>query len=133
MGAHMPLPRPMASTKPPSSELLEEVGPFGTRFKVAMDYDFFLRAYRSGKSLKVVDTALSVMRDIGISWQMGWPHTRERLFEVKAVHYKSCNSMLLRIFYFLLWRAYLPYWRVRCLLISIKGRKFVAPQRLVAR
>jgi len=114
-------------------ELLEEAEPFDTRFKVAMDYDFFLRAYRSGKSLKVVDMVLSMMRDVGISWQMDWPHTRERLLEVKAVHYKSCNSMLLRIVYFVFWRAYLPYWRVRCLLISIKGRKFVASQRLVAR
>jgi hypothetical protein len=99
MGAHMPLPRPTSRTKPPSSKLLEEVGHFDTRFKVAIDY--FLCAYRRGKSLKVVDTALSVMRDAGISWEMDWPHTRQRLLENKAVHYKSCNSMLLRIVYFL--------------------------------
>lgn len=114
-------------------ELFEEVGAFDTNFKIAMDYDFFLRAYRHGRSLKVVDMVLSMMRDVGISWQMDWPHTRERLLEVKAVHNKSCNGMFLRIVYFLFWHAYLPYWHLRCSLISMKGRKTITSQQLSTR
>ena len=103
-------------------ELFEEIGQFDTNLKIAMDYDFFMRAYRRGKSLKVVHKVVSVMRDTGVSWQMDWPNMRARLLEVKAVHDKSCNSAFMRIVYFLFWHAYFPYWRLRCVAIMLKMR-----------
>lgn len=103
-------------------ELFEEIGQFDTNFKIAMDYDFFMRAYRRGKSLKVVHRVVSVMRDTGISWQMDWPSQRDRLLEIKSVHYKSCNGLLMRVGYFLFWQAYFPYWRLRSVVIALEMR-----------
>ncbi len=103
-------------------DLFEEVGPFDTSFKIAMDYDFLLRAYRRDKSLKVIDMPLAVMRDTGISSRTDWPSRRELLLEMKSVHYKSCNGLLMRVVYFLFWQAYFPYWRLQNVAITLKMR-----------
>lgn len=93
-------------------ELFDKIGNFDTGFRIGMDYDFFLRAYRSGVKAKKIDFPLSVMRLCGVSNQLDWPSLRERFAEEKRVHMKNCPSARLRIVYFFYWFFY-PIYR-RC-------------------
>src|SRR5690349_7060375 len=47
--------------------LYERIGGLDTEYKIAMDYEFLLRAMNAGASLKVVNEVLSLMPDDGIS------------------------------------------------------------------
>ncbi len=95
-----------------SKRLFEQVGAFDTRYRVAMDYDFFLRAYRAGVSHCRVRCPLAAMRLTGISSKKDWRNLRERLEEEKKVHYSHCNRAYLKILYGFYWLLYLPYRRM---------------------
>ncbi len=93
--------------------LLEKLGGFDKQFRIAMDYDFFLRAYRSGVCLARAPVVLSVMRDTGISTRADWDGLAVRFDEEKRVHEKNCRSFPMRQAYALYWFFYLPYRKVR--------------------
>ena len=93
--------------------LFDEIGPFDTRFKIAMDYEFFLRAYRRGAKLKLIDLPLAVMRDTGVGSRTDWPSLRQRFLEEKRVQRKHCKGPLMRGMYFIYWMLYMPYRWVR--------------------
>ena len=92
-----------------SKTLFERIGGFDTSYKIAMDYDFFLRAYRAETKFKQIDLPLSVMRKTGISSRLDWPNLKERLSEEKEIHKKNCNSLLLKIIYNFYWPIYQLY------------------------
>lgn len=97
--------------------LFHKIGLFDTQFKIAMDYDFFLRAYRKQCSIKIIeDFSLTVMRDMGISSRKDWNSLSKRFAEEKRVHYKNTHTFLGRAMYFTYWQLYLPYRRIRYLL-----------------
>jgi glycosyltransferase involved in cell wall biosynthesis len=95
--------------------LFDRIGPFDTRFAIAMDYEFFLRAYRSGVALKVVPFPLSVMRDTGVSSRRDWPSLRRRFGEERRIHSAHSKAKLQMILYAGYWAMYLPYRWVRTL------------------
>jgi glycosyltransferase involved in cell wall biosynthesis len=92
-----------------SKALFERIGGFDTNYKIAMDYDFFLRAYRAETKFKHIDLPLSVMRKTGISSRLDWPNLKKRFSEEKEIHKKNCDSLLLKIIYNFYWPIYQLY------------------------
>ena len=86
--------------------LFKRIGNFDTAFRVAMDYDFFLRAYRVGVKTKKIDLPLSVMRLCGVSTQLEWFAVKERIKEERQAHLKNCPSAAMKILYRLYWFLY---------------------------
>lgn len=67
--------------------LFERIGPYDTSFRIAMDYEFFLRAKRAGAQFAFHPApAISMMRDTGISSQRDWANLRLRFAEERRVH-----------------------------------------------
>lgn len=96
-----------------SRRLFQEIGGFDASLKIAMDYDFFFRAYRQGARVKRIALPLSVMRLCGVSSRSDWPSLRCRFREERAVHVKLCASSWLRMIYSLYWPLYLSYRKIR--------------------
>jgi len=90
-------------------DLIKKLNGFDMQFSIAMDYDFFLRAYHRGAKLVKVPAILSVMRDTGISSRRDWQSLKVRFDEERRVHEKNCRSSSMRILYKLYWFLYLPY------------------------
>jgi len=94
-----------------SRELFLKIGPFDTQFRIVMDYDFFLRAYKANIKTKHVDIPTTLMRLTGISSQQNWPDLKERFYEERKVHEKNCTNRWMRLCYFIYWKLYLTYRR----------------------
>lgn len=92
--------------------LIKELNGFDKQFRIAMDYDFFLRAYHSRAKLFKVPVILTVMRDTGISSRQDWKDLKIRFDEEKQVHQKNCDSFSMSIVYKFYWLLYLPYRRL---------------------
>lgn len=90
-------------------ELFNKIGVFDTNFKITMDYDFFLRAYRENCKIKNCSAEFVFMRDTGISGKQDKVSLNNRFDEEKAVHKKNCNSILLNILYKIYWPFYRLY------------------------
>ncbi len=90
-------------------QLLEELEGFDTQFRIAMDYDFFLRAYRRSVGIAKAPVILTVMRDNGISSLRDWKNLSFRFKEEKRVHEKNCHSLPMGLLYKIYWLLYLPY------------------------
>jgi len=99
-----------------SKRLFDEIGLFDPSFQIAMDYDFFLRAYKSGKGAVSVNMPLGTMRLTGISSQTDWDSLHERFSEQQRVHAKNCDSTFMRIVYGIYSPLYWSYRRMRSLL-----------------
>ncbi len=90
--------------------LFEKIGKFDTHFKIAMDYDFFLRAYYNKNiNVRIIDDVLTVMRNTGVSSQTGWKSLKLRFNEEKEVHFKNCRSPLGKTLYKIYWLCYFSY------------------------
>lgn len=89
--------------------LFEDIGIFDPGLKTNMDYELFLRAYRRGAKLKLIDLPLAVMRDSGVSSRTDWASLRQRFLEEKRVQRKHCKGPLMRAMYFIYWMLYMPY------------------------
>lgn len=92
-----------------SDRVFQKVGNFDTGYKIAMDYDWFLRAYRAGSRAKTINEAISFMRNDGISSQVDRDTLQLRLSEEKSIHYAHCHSWALKASYALWWRLYPIY------------------------
>ncbi len=92
-----------------SRKLFQRIGKFDTSFKIDMDYDLIMRAYRAGASCNSVNMPLAVMRLIGISSRTDWKSLRERFDEERRVHFKNCTTIWMRLLYIFYWMMYLPY------------------------
>ncbi len=92
-------------------KMFDSVGYFNPHYRIATDYDWFLRAYRARvKFLQVITLpSLSFMRDVGISSRKDWASMKERLDEEKKIHYLNCNNPLLYIMYHVWWLLYPSY------------------------
>ena len=92
--------------------LIEKLKGFDKQFRIAMDYDFFLRAYQSKAKIKKIPLILTIMRDTGISSRQSWDHLKIRFDEERRVHQKNSRSFSMNILYKLYWFLYLPYRRL---------------------
>jgi glycosyltransferase involved in cell wall biosynthesis len=93
-------------------DLFARIGPFDEGFKVCMDFDFFLRAYREGASCRHEHELLTVMGDQGLSSLRDWPAVRARLREEFAVQRKNMRSRVELIWYWPWWLVYPIYKRL---------------------
>ncbi len=92
-----------------SKKLFDKIGGFDLKFKIDMDYDFILRAYRKGVTSLTIDLPISVMRQIGVSSKTDWPSLKARLNEELHVHKNNCTSNWMFFMYRIYWGIYLPY------------------------
>lgn len=99
-----------------SKKLLDKIGIFDKTFQIAMDFDFFLRAYRANANFSYIKLPLSVMRLEGISSRLGWNSLQKRFSEEKQVHFKNCPNLRMKFIYKLYWGLYLPYRKIKSLI-----------------
>ena len=93
--------------------LFERIGLYDTSFRIAMDYEFFLRAYRAGARFRChASPVMAVMRDSGISSQLDWPNLERRFAEERRVHRKF-QTPPLSLAYDAWWSLYPSYRRLR--------------------
>lgn len=93
--------------------LFDRLGGFDSSFKIAMDYDFFIRAYRLNASYSIEPEVLTVFRDTGVSSREDWKSLYQRFEEEKKAHYKNCETNRLFIFYQCWWLFYPLYRKIR--------------------
>ena len=93
--------------------VFDQLGPFDTSFRIAMDYEFLLRAHASGKKLVSHNMALSRMPDSGVSSQRDWGSLRGRLAENKRLQQRHNHKLTHRILHQLYWSIYPVYKRLR--------------------
>ncbi len=94
-------------------DLYDRIGAFDARYKVGMDYEFMLRAKRSGATCKVVNRIVAVMPADGISARRDWPSLEKRLVENRLIHAVHARGPVDRISQKLYWVVYPLYKRVR--------------------
>lgn len=96
--------------------LFATLGAFEPQWRIAMDYDFLLRAYRRGHRAKVCTTPiLAITGGAGISSRQDWPSLRRRLREEQQIHYHHCPPSWHGL-YAAYWALYWPYRWLRALL-----------------
>jgi len=93
--------------------LFQQLGGFNTDLTIAMDYEFFYKAYQQGAIMEVHYHVLSVMRDTGISSRQDWPNLKQRFMEEKRVHKENNKSSIMAIVYNVYWPLYLTYRKVK--------------------
>lgn len=86
---------------------------FDVRFRIAMDYEFWLRCKRLGISLRRSRLAITVMRDTGISSRRDSQSLKKRFAEEKFAHELNASSVLWKLLYELYWVLYPQYRRLR--------------------
>lgn len=99
-------------------DLFRKIGCFDTSFKICMDYDFFIRAYRHGATGLYINEVLSVMRDGGVSSRRDWTSLNERFAEEKRTHNKNNTSYIMKFIYRIYWILYLPYRKIIHLIMT---------------
>lgn len=94
--------------------LYERIGGFDTSFKIAMDFDWFLRAKRAGAQLRAVSMTVALMPQGGVSTKRDWSSIRDRLREDRRLIDKNVRNQSHRLFINFIWLVYLPFKRLRC-------------------
>jgi glycosyltransferase involved in cell wall biosynthesis len=112
-----PIPHQGAFTR---RSLFNEVGPFDTSLHIAMDYDFFLRAYRQDARADVISTVLTRMPATGISTRQDWASLSLRFREEREVHRKHCPGFGYLLVYTIYWPTYLTFRVMRHLIRRIR-------------
>ena len=93
--------------------LFVRLGQFDTRFKIALDYEFFLRAYRARVSADVVDDVVARMPDTGVSSRSDWKSLRSRFSEERKAQLTHVEKRAHRVLYAAYWPLYLAYRKAR--------------------
>lgn len=90
-------------------DLFERLGGFDTSLKIAMDYEWFLRAYRARASALVLPDAISYMDDAGISSRRDTATLHARFAEEQAIHWRHATGPGMRLLYACYWPLYRLY------------------------
>jgi glycosyltransferase involved in cell wall biosynthesis len=93
--------------------LFAELGKFDTELHVEMDYEFWLRAYRRGVTVKTIRGVLAVMGDTGVSSRRDWSSLQRRFQEERAIHERYARNWLWRVVYRTYWPMYFTYRAIR--------------------
>ena len=91
------------------TSLLRDLGGFDPTLSIAMDYDFFLRAYRKGIRGVTHDLPIAVMRKTGISSRLDRETLLVRFREEKRVHSRHADTLRWKAIYGAYWFAYPIY------------------------
>ena len=95
-----------------SSHLFDNNGLYDTSFKICMDYDFILRAYRKNLRARVVNKLIAVMRQTGVSARTDWLGLSERFSEERKAHIKNSPGCLWSLIYSGYWFFYILYRKI---------------------
>jgi glycosyltransferase involved in cell wall biosynthesis len=90
-------------------DLFDRIGRFDTSLRIAMDYEFFLRASLQDASLRIVPVVISRMTATGVSSRRDWTSLRERFREERKIHLMHCPNLAMRGIYEFYWPLYLTY------------------------
>ncbi len=93
-------------------QLFASIGGFDESLKIAMDYDFFLRAYLAGATIFHHSAPFSYMASGGISCRRDWPSLKARLDEELLIHMRYATSSTARVSYGAYWLMYPAYKRI---------------------
>ena len=100
-------------------QLFDEVGLFDTSYRIAMDYDWLLRARNYGATALAVKEAHTVMPATGISSRTDWPGMEARLLEFRRTQLAHAASSRGRKALRGWWSLYLPFKRLK---LAASGR-----------
>lgn len=89
--------------------LFDKLLGFDEEYRVAMDYDFFLRAYREGGNCKTSSLVMTVMRNGGVSSRLDASSLKARLGEEKRIHLSNNKSLFWKLLYKSWWSVYPRY------------------------
>ena len=95
--------------------LFDRIGLFDTKYRITMDYDWLMRAWRAGAKSSRFDKPIAIMPDDGVSSRVDWPGMSTRLREVRRLHFSHAKSATGRIAYRAYWAAYWPYKRLQAM------------------
>lgn len=94
--------------------LFERLGAFDLRYRICMDYDFLLRAYRAGVPFRTFrEPVLAVMTSDGISSRQDWSSLARRFAEERSIHAAHSRSATMALVYGAYWKCYLAYRKCR--------------------
>ena len=96
--------------------VFDRLGPFDVRWRISMDYDFWLRAMAAGVPLRRVGLTLAVMGSGGVSSCRTWTGLRARFDEERAIQRVHARGWGRRLVYGLFWPIYLGYRGLRGLM-----------------
>ena len=85
-----------------------KLGGFRTTLSYALDYDYFLRAYLAGMSLRPINQTLAFMSVGGMSTGRDWPSVRRRLDQEQQIH-KITGQGAWKLIYTAYWALYHPF------------------------
>ncbi|MFC3714908.1 glycosyltransferase family 2 protein [Luteimonas soli] len=92
--------------------VFEDVGMHDETLRIAMDYDFFLRAWLKGVPIATFPSPVpTLMRDTGISSRTDWPSLRQRFAEERRIHAAHCHGLFWKLVYAVYWSTYPAYRR----------------------
>jgi glycosyltransferase involved in cell wall biosynthesis len=94
-------------------KLFGRIGQFDCTLKIGMDYDFMLRAKRSGARCRIVSETLAYMPATGISARLDWPGLTVRLGENRRIQARHAHTPLRKLAQALFWPPYRIYKRLR--------------------
>lgn len=94
--------------------VFDAIGGHDASLGIAMDYEFFLRAWTRGVAMRTeAEPAVAWMRDGGVSSRRDWPTLSRRFAEERRIQAMHAGGPLARLGYAAWWAAYLPYRRLR--------------------
>jgi glycosyltransferase involved in cell wall biosynthesis len=103
--------------------LFSRIGRFDPRYSIAMDYDFFLRAYRNQATLMTHDIPVAVMGTEGLSSRRRISELLRRFSEEYAIQARNSKSFGHWLLYLTYWPAYACYASIRHGVLSIWPNK----------
>ncbi len=112
--------------------LMQALGGFDTSLRIAMDYEYWMRAHVSGISVHRVRQVLTVMGDQGLGSATDWESLRERFREERLVQHRYCPNMAWTCLYEIYWPVYLAYRKSRAVLAARGGAESLNRGRLRA-
>jgi glycosyltransferase involved in cell wall biosynthesis len=94
--------------------LFKRLGGYDATLCIAMDYEFFLRAWRAEAIFENINhPAPTFMRATGLSSKRDWDSLLQRFNEERTIHDRYASTPGLRLLYYMYWPAYLSYRWVR--------------------
>lgn len=106
------------------NELFSRIGSFDPQFRIAMDHDFFLRAYRRRASIGCFPSfPLSTMRDGGLGSRKDWRSLMYRFSEERSVQLKNADKLFHRVASMTFWSLYHVYRRIQYVAFTRSGDK----------